>query len=48
MMQSRKYMSDVDTTHCTPLPVGLFQLPWDPTSTELTFETIEPSDGSKL
>lgn len=43
---SRKYMSDVDTTHCTPLPVSLFQLPWDP-STDVMFETIE-SDSSKL
>jgi len=44
--QMRKYMSDVDSTHCTPLPRDHFLLPWDP-ATELAFETIE-SDSSKL
>ncbi len=44
--QMRKYMSDLDSTHCTPLPRDHFLLPWDP-ATELAFETIE-SDSSKL
>jgi hypothetical protein len=44
----RKYMSDVDSTHCTPLPRDHFLLPWDP-ATELAFETIESeTDSSKL
>ncbi|KAF5269500.1 hypothetical protein FQA39_LY08689 [Lamprigera yunnana] len=25
----RKYMKDYKSTHCTPLPVELFQVPWD-------------------
>jgi len=25
-----KHMSEVDTSHCTPLPVSHFTLPWDP------------------
>ncbi len=44
--QMRKYMSDVDSTHCTPLPRDHFLLPWDP-ATELAFATIE-SESSKL
>jgi hypothetical protein len=46
MFQSNKYMTDVDTTHCTPLPVAHFQLPWDPTTEVMAFETIEPASGA--
>lgn len=38
---SSKYMTDVDTSHCTPLPTAHFQLPWDPTTEVMAFETIE-------
>ncbi|KAH9361410.1 hypothetical protein HPB48_003916 [Haemaphysalis longicornis] len=28
-LKARKHMVDFNSTHCTPLPSGLFQIPWD-------------------
>ena len=32
--QASKYMTEFDATHCTPLPVEKFVLPWDPVEKE--------------
>lgn len=33
----RKHFSDFKSTHCTPLPIEHFQIPWDLPSTESGF-----------
>jgi len=38
----RKYMKDYKTTHCTPLPTEMFQMPWD-VSIENDFVHLGPS-----
>jgi len=37
-----RFMTDLNTTHCTPLPPHKFQLPWDP-QVEAEFVTVAPS-----
>jgi len=41
-----RFMTDLNTTHCTPLPAQKFLLPWDP-AVETEFVTVEkgPGDG---
>ena len=39
-----KYMTDLNTTHCTPLPAHKLTLPWDP-SVDSEFVTVENSAG---
>jgi hypothetical protein len=29
LFQACQYMTDIDNTHCTPLPANLFLLPWE-------------------
>ncbi|XP_022238503.1 protein ABHD16A-like [Limulus polyphemus] len=40
----QKHMVDFDSTHCTPLPVELFQQPWDP---EALLNQTESSDDQE-
>lgn len=28
-LQASKYFKDYNSTHCTPLPADMFQMPWD-------------------
>lgn len=38
-----KLMTDLNTTHCTPLPPHKFQLPWDHLQLESEYVTVDPS-----
>jgi len=39
-----KYMSEVETTHCTPLPVSIFTLPWEP-AIDSQYVNVCPKDA---
>ena len=41
-----KLMTDLNTTHCTPLPPHKFLLPWEP-SVESDFVTVDTIDANK-
>ena len=40
-----KLMTDLNTTHCTPLPPHKFLLPWEP-SVESEYVTVDPIDAA--
>ena len=41
-----RFMTDLNSSHCTPLPPHKFILPWDP-SVESEFVTVDTSKGEE-